>query len=95
MSMITALSLNQSRLEGPNDAAMPHVLLVLDQFPKVLGGGERIVLRLASLLPQYGYRASILTFLAHPESAALQSPPCPITASSWRADRFASSMRKL
>src|ERR1700678_1772952 len=78
MSMITALSLNQSRLEGPNDAAMPHVLLVLDQFPKVLGGGERIVLRLASLLPQYGYRASILTFSAHPESAGLQSPPCPI-----------------
>lgn len=78
MSMIKALSLNQSAPEGSNDAGMPHVLLVLDQFPKTLGGGERVVLRLASLLPQYGYRTSILTFSAHPESAGLQSPPCPI-----------------
>ena len=51
---------------------------MLDQFPKTLGGGERIVLKLAALLPQYGYRASILTFSVHPESAALKSPPCPI-----------------
>jgi glycosyltransferase involved in cell wall biosynthesis len=57
---------------------LPHVLFVLDQFSKTLGGGERIVLRLATLLPKYGYRASILTYSAHPESAALQSPPCPI-----------------
>src|SRR5258708_7701805 len=78
MSMITALSLNGSSLEGPQDAESPHVLLVLDQFPKTLGGGERIVLRLAALLPKYGYRASTLTFSAHPESAGLQSPPCPI-----------------
>ena len=78
MSMIKVLSLNQPTPEGSNDAGMPHVLLVLDQFPKTLGGGERVVLRLASLLPQYGYRASILTFSAHPESAGLQSPPCPI-----------------
>jgi glycosyltransferase involved in cell wall biosynthesis len=57
---------------------LPHILLVVDQFAKVLGGGERIALKLAALLPRYGYRASILTFSAHPESAALQSPPCPI-----------------
>jgi L-malate glycosyltransferase len=57
---------------------LPHVLLIVDQLPKALGGGERIVLKLASLLPQYGYRASILTFNAHPETTALQSPPCPI-----------------
>jgi glycosyltransferase involved in cell wall biosynthesis len=59
-------------------AELPHVLLVLDQFPKTLGGGERIVLKLAALLPHYGYRVSILTFSVHPESAVLQSPPCPI-----------------
>jgi glycosyltransferase involved in cell wall biosynthesis len=76
--MITALSLNGSRPEASGDVALPHVLLVLDQFPKILGGGERIVLRLAALLPHYGYRASILTFSAHRESAGLQSPPCPI-----------------
>lgn len=54
------------------------MLLVLDQFPRTLGGGERIVLKLASLLPQYGYRVSILTFSVHPECAGLESPPCPV-----------------
>jgi len=68
---------------GPNPkrevgCALPHVLLVLDQFPRTMGGGERAVLKLAALLPQYGYRASILTFSANPESFALRSSPCPI-----------------
>jgi len=58
--------------------SLPHVLLVVDQFSRNLGGGERIVLKLAALLPGYGYRASILTFAADPESPALQSAPCPI-----------------
>src|ERR1700722_18707990 len=57
---------------------LPHVLIVVDEFASVLGGGERIALKLAALLPQYGYRASILIFSSHPESAALKSPPCPI-----------------
>jgi glycosyltransferase involved in cell wall biosynthesis len=57
---------------------LPHILLVVDQFAKVLGGGERIALKLAALLPQYGYQASILTFSADPVSPALKSPPCPI-----------------
>lgn len=57
---------------------LPHVLLVIDEFAKVVGGGERIALKLAALLPHYGYRASILIFAAYPGSAALQSPPCPI-----------------
>src|SRR5260370_12224133 len=78
MSMIRALSPNVSSSKDAKHAALPHVLLVLDQFPKTLGGGERILLRLAALLPQHGYRVSILTFSAHPESAGLQSPPCPI-----------------
>jgi glycosyltransferase involved in cell wall biosynthesis len=76
--MMTALSLNGSGPQDPKEAALPHVLLVLDQFPKALGGGERVVLKLAALLPQYGYRVSILTFSVHPESTALQSPPCPV-----------------
>jgi glycosyltransferase involved in cell wall biosynthesis len=56
----------------------PHVLLVLDQFPEALGGGERVALKLAELLPQYGYRASILTFGTHPKSPALRNVKCPI-----------------
>jgi len=78
MRMITVVPQKDSRLNDANYAALPHILLVLDQFPKTLGGGERIVLKLAALLPQYGYRASILTFSVHPDSAALKSSPCPI-----------------
>ena len=76
--MIHALPLGMSSCENAEHGDLPHVLLVLDQFSKTLGGGERIVLKIAALLPQYGYRASILTFSAHPESAALKSAPCPI-----------------
>ncbi len=58
---------------------LPHVLFVVDGFPKALGGGERIVLRLASLLPQHGFRASILTFSLHPESSFLPAEAtCPV-----------------
>jgi hypothetical protein len=78
MSMITALPTKAPSLDEAGWAALPHVLLVVDQFPKTLGGGERIVLKLADLLPQYGYRASILTFAIHPENTALRSPPCPV-----------------
>lgn len=64
---------------APEQPRGPHVLLVLDQFPRSLGGGERIVLRLASLLPQYGFRVSILTFAIAPESAVLRETiPCPV-----------------
>lgn len=76
--MITPLHPEQSALPTVDSASLPHVLLVVDQFPKALGGGERVLLKLASLLPQYGYRASILTFDVHPETTALNSPPCPI-----------------
>jgi glycosyltransferase involved in cell wall biosynthesis len=63
----------------PTHDDLPHVLLVVDQLARTLGGGERIVLRLAQLLPRYGFRVSILTFLADPASPALTLPaPCPI-----------------
>jgi L-malate glycosyltransferase len=75
MSMITALQPLPANKENDH---LPHVLLVVDQFPKNLGGGERIVLKLAALLPQYGYRVSILTFFVHAECAALASPVCPV-----------------
>jgi L-malate glycosyltransferase len=76
--MITALPLAGSSFTESEHSELPHVLLVLDQFPKTLGGGERIVLRLAALLPKYGYRVSILTFSVDPESTALHSRPCPV-----------------
>jgi L-malate glycosyltransferase len=79
MGMIKALPWAISSDQRTTQASFPHVLLVVDQFPKSLGGGERIVLRLAALLPQFGYRVSVLTFFIHPESAVLATPsPCPI-----------------
>jgi len=57
---------------------LPHILLVLDEFPKAMGGAELIALKLAALLPHYGFRASILTFSVYPDIAELKSPPCPI-----------------
>jgi L-malate glycosyltransferase len=76
--MIRALHLEEPTGNDASYFEMPHVLLVLDQFPRTLGGGERIVLKLADLLPKYGYRVSILTFSADPASAGLQSPPCSV-----------------
>lgn len=52
------------------------VLLVVDQFPRSLGGGERVLLKLAGLLPQYGFRCAVLTFFVHPESRAAELCPC-------------------
>lgn len=58
---------------------LPHVLLIVDQFPRALGGGERALLRLAAQLPEYGFRASVLTFAIHPESSVLTAPlPFPV-----------------
>ena len=57
---------------------LPHILLVLDEFPKAMGGAELIALKLAALLPHYGFRASILTFSIAPDIPELKSPPCPI-----------------
>ncbi len=59
--------------------SLPHVLFIVDGFPKALGGGERIVLRLAAMLPRYGFRASILTLALHPESSFRPAEaPCPV-----------------
>lgn len=63
----------------PADQRLTHILLVVDQLGRTLGGGERIVLRMAALLPRFGYRASILTFAADDASPALTAPaPCPM-----------------
>lgn len=75
--MITSLRQISSHHEVEN-TAIPHILLVVDQFSSTLGGGERIALKLAALMPLYGYRASILTLSADPASPALESPPCPV-----------------
>jgi len=75
--MIRALERDAVEGQDAKDASLPHVLLVLDQFSRTMGGGERIALKLAALLPQYGYRASILTFSIDPESPYLKSLPCP------------------
>jgi Glycosyltransferase len=75
--MITSLQ-RTSNLHRAEDADLPHVLLVVDQFSRNLGGGERIALKLAALLPQYGYRASILTFSADTANPVFDTAPCPV-----------------
>jgi glycosyltransferase involved in cell wall biosynthesis len=65
------LSLPGAKHSRSRDTRKPHVVLLVDQFPKALGGGERVLLKLASRLPQYGFSVSIVTFFVHPESAVL------------------------
>ncbi|MGD0646655.1 MAG: glycosyltransferase [Acidobacteriaceae bacterium] len=74
------IAAGSSELPAANaaDGDLPHVLLVVDQFSKTLGGAERIILRLGALLPSYGFRASILTLSIDPTIPELKSPPCPI-----------------
>jgi L-malate glycosyltransferase len=59
-------------------ADTPHILLAVDQLLATLGGGERAVWRLASLLPEYGFRVSILTLAADAQSPIVLDPPCPV-----------------
>ncbi|MGA7158719.1 MAG: glycosyltransferase [Acidobacteriaceae bacterium] len=75
---IVALPSELQAIGNAGQDDLPHVLLVLDQFPKTLGGGERIVLKLGALLPCYGYRVSILTLSIPSAVAELASPPCPV-----------------
>lgn len=76
--MIKKISTSLRAAASPSNPELPHVLLFLDQFPETLGGGERIALRLAQLLPLYGYRASILTFSIHPRCPIDSVATCPI-----------------
>lgn len=78
-SEIHCLTTGPSTLQDAASSQLPHILLVVDGFPGTLGGGERVVLRLASLLPSFGYRVSILTFLLDPAGEfQISSAPCPI-----------------
>ena len=78
-SIIRQLSPGPAQLAREQVQALPHILLVLDGFPKTLGGGERIVLRLAALLPSYGFRVSILTLAMHAEGEFQPGDaPCPL-----------------
>ena len=80
-------------------ATGPHILLVLDEVSATLGGGERIIRRLASLLPQWGYRVSVLTLALDPVSTFLHDAPCPVyllpLGRTWdaRAIRAATNLR--
>ena len=78
MIEVAALPSEEIRIEIEAHKDLPHVLMVLDEFPKALGGAELIALKSAALLPRYGYRASILTFSIYPGIAELKSPACPV-----------------
>ena len=70
--------LNSPLHEAAEQSDLPHVLLVVDQFAKILGGGERAALQLASLLSSFGFKVSILAFFVDPDSPARQSTTVPL-----------------
>lgn len=72
------IQLHPGLATAPESKDLPHVVFVVDQLGKSLGGGERVALKTAALLPQFGYRASVVTFFAHPDSPALRSSQRPI-----------------
>jgi L-malate glycosyltransferase len=76
--MITMQDFNSLSGEMAEHSDLPHVLFVIDQFGKTLGGGERAALQLASLLAENGFHVSILTFFVHPESSVLHMATVPI-----------------
>jgi len=59
-------------------SSVRHIVLLLDQFPAIPGGGERVVLRMASLLESSGFRVSIVTFQILCDLQLLQQATCPI-----------------
>lgn len=67
-----------SRQRAAASESRQHVLLLIDQFPAVLGGGERVLLRLARLLVAAGYSVSIVTFQIYCDRDWLQEALCPI-----------------
>ena len=77
-----------------------HVLLIVDTLWGTMGGGERTALRLAALLPAYGFRVSIICFRAPTEESVLSNAPCPIfflpleNVFGWQALRCALALRK-
>jgi L-malate glycosyltransferase len=76
--MIQLMAGNERIVRGSQDCKLIHVLFVVDQLSKVLGGGERIALQLAALMPEQGFRASILTFHLDPDNSFLADAPCPV-----------------
>jgi glycosyltransferase involved in cell wall biosynthesis len=78
MTKITVLNPAILSTGNAESDSRPHILLVVDELPRQLGGGERMVLKLSSLLPQYGYRVSILSFSIDPQSIALELAQCPV-----------------
>lgn len=74
-------------------ASMPHVLLVVDGLAGPMGGGERVALKLARLLPEYGYRVSLLTFEAPTDPKVRADPPCPIYLLPLKSAFGASSLK--
>lgn len=78
MIELAATPLSRLGRPDPDQHTRPHVLLLIDQLDRILGGGERVLLEIARQLPNHGFRASILTLSLDPRSPALTGPPCPI-----------------
>jgi L-malate glycosyltransferase len=78
MAIIQTVQLGDVKKSDEKIATFPHILLVLDQISEPFGGAERIALKLASLLPKYGFRVSMLVFSLHLKDIEIKSLPCQI-----------------
>ena len=70
--------LTSAQYNAALSTADEHITLLIDQFPSVLGGGERVVLRLARLLQGAGCRVSIVTFQVLCDPGILLAARCPV-----------------
>ncbi len=78
MKAPVSLLVETLRAGSPQPQKGDHIVLLIDQFPRVLGGGERVVLRTARLLQDAGYRISIVTFQVFCDASVLEAARCPV-----------------
>jgi glycosyltransferase involved in cell wall biosynthesis len=55
-----------------------HVLFVIDQLKKPLGGAEQVLLKMVSRLPADRFRCSVVTFACDLSAEDVASIPCPL-----------------
>ena len=83
----------------PGARRRTHVLYLIDML-RGLGGAERVLLRMAKLLPRDRYQCTIGTFRFQPDAAVMRELSCPVREFpirrmiGWQAFRSALALRR-